>query len=380
MKIAIISTYPPQKCGIATFAKDLYTAMQMASDENIHIIAVSDGREENYPIEVSYIIDKHDYQSYQAAADFINNQYDICVIQHEYGIFGGESGAHILGLCRRLHIPLVSNFHTISPKPSDRERTILFQLGLMSHSITVMTDWAVNILQCVYKLSPEKIRVIPHGVPTFDYQQEKAKRKLGLSGKKVLLSFGLLGRGKGFETAIDAVKAVDDQDFVYIILGMTHPNVLKEEGEAYRYELIERCRQAQVENKVLFINEFADDDLLCSYLSACDMYVTPYPNENQISSGTLSFALGAGAAVISTPYIYARDLLAAERGLFFDFGNSAQLGAIINELLQNPNLLSSYRENARRHGESMCWSNVGKRYYNLLSEMVLQHKPLFKRA
>ena len=379
MKIAIISTYPPQKCGIATFAQDLHTAMQMANHENIHVIAVSDGREENYPIEVSFIIDKHDQQSYIAAADYINNQYDVCVLQHEYGIFGGESGAYILALCSRLHIPLISNLHTISPKPSDPERSILFQLGQWSHTVTVMTDWGVDILQCVYKLPANKIQVIPHGVPAFDYQHDEAKRRLGLQGKKVLLSFGLLGRGKGYETAIDAVKEVRDDKFIYVILGMTHPNVLKEEGEAYRHTLQERCRQENVENKVLFVNEFVNESLLCTYLTACDMYVTPYPNENQISSGTLTFALGAGAAVISTPYIYARDLLAADRGLFFDFGDGRQLGHTINMLMENPAALVAYRQNARTHGETLRWSKIGKRYHRLL-EIVLQHKPLFKRA
>lgn len=379
MKIAIISTYPPQKCGIATFSEDLYKSLQIASTDTVHIIALTQGSDEQFPKEVVATIDKHQIKSYVQAADLINT-YDVCVLQHEYGIFGGECGEYILTLCNLLHIPIVTNFHTILPKPSAKEKEILQHLGQLSSLITVMTNWAVNMLNSIYQIPVDKVRMLPHGVPVFDYQQELAKQKLNLQDKKVLLSFGFLGRGKGFETAIEAIKDVRDPNFIYIILGITHPNVYKEEGETYRNQLIEKCESLGIADKVDFVNEFASPELLKDYLTACDMYVTPYPNENQISSGTLSFALGAGAAVISTPYLYARDLLADERGLLFDFCDADALSKIINNLLENPILLDKYRRNARSHGETMQWPNVGRNYAALLQSVRNGNVKLYKRA
>lgn len=379
MRIAILSTYPPQKCGIATFSEDLYKSLQIASEDTVHIIAVTNGGEESFPSEVVTTIDKQQIKSYVQTADLINT-YDVCVIQHEYGIFGGECGEYILTLCNLLHIPIITNFHTILPKPSAKEKEILQHLGQLSSMVTVMTNWAVNMLNSIYQIPVDKVKMIPHGVPVFDYKHEEAKEKLNLKNKKVLLSFGFLGRGKGFETAIEAVKDVRDPDFKYIILGITHPNVLKEEGEAYRNQLIQKCVDLGISEKVDFINEFASEELLKDYLTACDMYVTPYPNENQISSGTLTFALGAGAAVISTPYLYAKDLLAEERGLLFDFCNSKELSKVINNLLENPGELAKYRSNARQHGETMLWPNVGREYANLLHSVRNGNVKLYKRA
>lgn len=379
MKIAIISTYPAQKCGIATFSHDLYKSLVLSSDDTVHIVAVSESCEDHFPKEVVYKIAKHKLKSYIKAADFIN-EYDLCIIQHEYGIFGGECGEHILQLTNLLHIPIITNFHTILPKPSNKEKEVLQALGQVSTTVTVMTNWAVNMLHSIYQISTDKIQMIPHGVPVFDYKHEEAKSQLQLQNKKILLSFGFLGRGKGFETAIEAVKEIKDPDFRYIILGITHPNVIRDEGEAYRESLIHQCVEYGISNKVIFVNEFASEELLIDYLTACDMYVTPYPNENQISSGTLTFALGAGAAVISTPYLYAKDLLSEERGLLFDFNDANQLATIINELLDRPSLLKKYRENARLHGENMQWPNIGKKYSTLANSTYKSNKKLFKRA
>lgn len=379
MRIAILSTYPPQKCGIATFSQDLYKSLQIATKDTTHIIAMTNGGEESFPDEVVATIDKQQVRSYVHTADLINT-YDVCVIQHEYGIFGGECGEYILTLCNLLHIPIVTNFHTILPKPSPKEKEILQSLGQLSSQVTVMTNWAVNMLHSIYQLPIDKVKMIPHGVPVFDYKHDEAKEKLNLKNKKVLLSFGFLGRGKGFETAIEAVKEVRDPDFKYIILGITHPNVVKEEGESYRNQLIKKCQDLGISDKVDFINQFATEEHLKDYLTACDMYVTPYPNENQISSGTLTFALGAGAAVISTPYLYAKDLLAEERGLLFDFCNVQELSKVINNLLENPDQLAKFRKNARTHGEPMQWPNVGNEYANLLHSVRNGNNKLYKRA
>ncbi len=379
MKVAILSTYPPQKCGIATFAQDLYKSLRLASNDIIQIVAISNNEDCNFPEEVAYTIEKQELKSYVKAAHFINT-YDVCIIQHEYGIFGGECGEYILTLCKLLHIPIISNLHTILPKPSIKEKEVLQELGQISNMVTVMTNWAVNMLHSIYQIPSSKIKMIPHGVPVFDYEFEKAKKKLNLKNKKVLLSFGFLGRGKGFETAIEAVKEVRDPNFKYIILGITHPNVLKEEGEAYRNSLIDKCKKLGISDKVEFVNEFATEELLKDYLTACDMYVTPYPNENQISSGTLTFALGAGAAVISTPYLYAKDLLAEERGLLFDFCDSKQLAEVINNLLEDSKLLEKYRNNARIHGEKMQWPNVGRSHVQLIHAIYNTNTKFYKRA
>lgn len=374
MNIAIIGTYPPRQCGIATFTQDLFKSLSQDPTLALAIIAISDGSEDFFPIEVSIVIEKDKISSYLQAAKQINETFDMVIIQHEYGIFGGESGDYILDFVHALSIPLVTNFHTVLRQPRERELRILQQLARYSEKVTVMTDTAVDMLSQIYHIPSEKIQLIPHGVPCFAYQQNEAKQELGLVGKRVMLSFGFLGPSKGFETAIEAVAAVPHEDFVYIILGSTHPNVLREAGESYREYLEAKARELGIADKVLFINQFASEKLLTQYLSACDIYVTPYPNENQISSGTLSFAIGAGAAVVSTPYWYARDLLKEERGLLFDFKDSAALAHIINSLLDYPKLLAKYRRNAARYGASLSWSQIGRLQSTLLKRILAQQK------
>ncbi|HMR19493.1 MAG TPA: glycosyltransferase family 4 protein [Sphingobacterium sp.] len=374
MKIAIIGTYPPRQCGIATFTYDLHQSLALSKRDKSAIVAISDGSEPHFPDEVAIVIERDKVESYIQAATLINHTFDVCIVQHEYGIFGGGSGDYILDLLRCLTIPVVSNLHTVLAEPSTKEREVLTELIRLSDSITVMTKHAIDILDNVYHISGEKIALIPHGVPQFDHQQEQAKKSLGLNCKKVMLSFGFLGRSKGFETAIEAVASVNDPDFVYIILGSTHPNVLRSEGETYRESLQQMTETLGIAHKVQFINSFASEKLLVQYLSACDIYVTPYPNKNQISSGTLSFAIGAGAAVISTPYWYAKDLLADDRGLLFDFKDTKGLATLINNLLENPVMLAKYRQNAANYGRHMSWPNVGKMQLHLLRQLVKVRK------
>lgn len=370
MNIAIIGTYPPRQCGIATFTQDLFKSLLQTHDISPSIIAIADGSEDFFPEEVSLIIEKNKIGSYQEAVKYINNTFDAVIIQHEYGIFGGESGSFILDLAQLLAVPIITNFHTVLQRPSMGEHRVLCKLADCSRKVTVMTETAVHMLTQLYDITPQKIHLIPHGVPLFDYAQKDAKRELGLSNKRVMLSFGFLGPSKGFETAIEAVASVPHEDFVYIILGSTHPNILREAGETYREYLQEKAETLGIAHKIRFINEFASEKLLTQYLSACDIYVTPYPNESQISSGTLSFAIGAGAAVVSTPYWYAKDLLKDERGLLFDFKDSQALVRIINSLLEDPRLLAKYRRNAARYGASMSWNNIGRLQSGLLHSIL----------
>lgn len=370
MKILIIGTYIPRKCGIATFTHDLYRSIRDISNE-IEIIAISDGSETSFPSEVVHRIDRNDRSSYSKTADWINNNgYDCCIVQHEFGIFGGRAGNYIIDLLLRINIPVITNLHTILQEPNQDECNVITKISMLSKKITVMTQRGIDMLKTVYNIAQEKITLIPHGVPNYTITREKAKMRLGLVGKKVMLSFGLLGRSKGYEVAIQACSKIDNDDFVYIILGATHPNVLKEEGDSYKISLINKAAELQLSGKVFFIDHFVNDELLQVYLKACDIYVTPYPNANQMSSGTLSFALGAGAAVLSTPYWYAKDLLANDRGRLFDFNDADGLAEIINELLDNPNMMKKYMLNAQEFGKSMSWMNIGKSHLKLISGLI----------
>lgn len=370
MKILIIGTYLPRKCGIATFTHDLYSSI--SSQENqVDIIAILDRTENAFPQEVKKTISRDVKEDYANAAVWANHQqYDCCIIQHEFGIFGGEAGNYILEFIFNLKVPLISNLHTILQNPSLEEYSVIQKVTDHSKKITAMTARAIDMLKNVYHVNADKLEVIPHGVPDFKLSNKEAKIRLGLEGKKVMLSFGLLGRNKGYEVAIKATSKVTDENFVYIILGATHPNVFKIEGDHYKNSLMQQAGQLNLSGKVFFVDSFVSDAMLQIYLKACDLYVTPYPNENQMSSGTLSFAIGAGAAVLSTPYWYAKDLLSEERGCLFDFNDADGLADIINNLLHNPTLLQKYRNNALAFGKSMSWKNVGKQHIKLISSII----------
>ncbi len=373
MKILIIGTYLPLQCGIATFSHDLYRSLR-GKGQDVDVLAIAAQADINYPREVVFSISRNELSDYKLAALWINSQkYDACIIQHEFGIFGGPAGNFLLTLLKGLKIPVISNLHTVLQEPSLEEYEVIQQLAAGSSMLTVMTQRAISMLQDRYQLPTDKLRLIPHGVPDFGITAAEAKEYLGLEGKTVMLSFGLLGRSKGFNVAIEAVSKIRDENFVYIILGATHPNVLREEGEQYRNELIQLAADLNLSGKVQFVNKYASDTLLQIYLKACDIYVTPYPHENQMSSGTLSFALGAGAAVISTPYWYAKDLLAEGRGCLFDFNDADALSHCVQQLIDNPSLMQWYRQNALQFGSSMSWSNVGQQQVELIATLLASH-------
>ncbi len=377
MKVLIIGTYLPRQCGIATFTHDLYKSL-IANGQEVDILAMIDKSEQNHPKEVKYKLLREERQAYKEAAAWINAQhYDACILQHEFGIFAGDAGNYILDLINELEVPLISNLHTVLEKPSVDELAVIQKIAAKSDKITVMTKRAITMLNQVYHVPFHMIQVIPHGIPNFKISAQEAKEELGLEDKTVMLSFGLLGRNKGYEVAIDAVSQVKHDNFVYIILGATHPNVLLAEGESYKNSLMQQAADLGLNGKVLFVNKYASDKLLQTYLKACDIYVTPYPNENQISSGTLTFALGAGAAVLSTPYWYAVDLLAEGKGKLFDFNNANQLALSINQLLEDPLHMASYREKALAFGKTITWKNIGKKQIALI-QTILGKRPIAK--
>ncbi|MCI1647678.1 MAG: glycosyltransferase, partial [Bacteroides sp.] len=375
MKIVFIGTYPPRKCGIGIFTNHLVKAILSNTNsksiaQDSMVIAINE-KDSNitYPEEVKYVIQQNDQSDYIGAAKFINySDAEVCILEHEFGIFGGDDGVFILPLLHRLEIPLIVTFHTVLKSPTYTQRSIVEEIGKKAARIVVMSKKAIHFLTDIYQIPREKIVLIEHGVPEFEKLPRKvAKQKHGLSERKVLLTFGLLSRNKGIETVINALPKVVEKhpDLLYIVLGATHPNILKHSGEEYRSYLQRIVKKLGLNDNVYFNKEFATEATLFEYLYACDIYITPYLNEAQITSGTLSYAVGSGCAVISTPYWHAQELLAHGRGCLFDFKNSDQLSDILIDLLEDNNKLALIREKAMAYGQKIKWPKIGKQYLDL---------------
>lgn len=381
MKIAYIGTYPPRQCGIGTFTQNLSKsiALNVRQDIKIHanVTAINDSaslQQYDYPPEVKFVIRQNYREDYINAAEHINlSNSQACILNHEFGIFGGESGLYILSLIDRLKIPLAVVFHTVLKEPSFLQKNIIRKINEAAVKIVVMSNKAVELLTDIYGIPSHKIEVIEHGVPDYlGVTHEAIKKEYNLSDRNVLLTFGFLGRNKGIETVIDALPAVVEKhpSLLYIVLGATHPNILKYSGEEYRNYLNKLVRDRKLQNNVIFLKSFVTEDVLFEYLRACDIYVTPYNNKEQITSGTLAYAVGAGAAVLSTPYWHAEELLAEGRGRLFDFKNSEQLAAILNDLLDHPEKMNALRAKAYNYGKQLRWPMIGKQYLELVSTMI----------
>ncbi|MBS3770246.1 MAG: glycosyltransferase family 4 protein [Bacteroidales bacterium] len=384
MKIAYIATYPPKKCGIGTFTNNLLhsvisTSEQKRISEQALVVALDDEEEEfEYPEEVKYTIRTNHQKDYIKAARFINfSGADVVVLQHEFGIFGGEMGVYILPLLHHLTIPLVTVCHTVLKNPSYIQRSIISEIGKRSSRVIVMSHLAVDFLKNIYKIPGGKIKIIEHGTPTFKpYEQNALKKSYKLKDRTVLLTFGLLSRNKGIETVLHALPEVvkNHPEVMYIILGATHPAVLRLSGEEYKEYLKMLVNKYGLENNVFFYDKFVSEETLVDYLSMADIYVTPYLTKEQITSGTLSYAVGAGSCVLSTPYWHAQELLAKGRGILFDFKIYDQLAEIITELLDNPDKLEKIRKKAFAYGKKLTWPKNGKVYLDLFKEV--QNKAL----
>ncbi len=384
MKIAYIGTYPPRECGIATFTRNLYGSMVENDNEGKDsvegfIVAMNDHDQTyDYPEEVKITIRQEHQRDYLAAVKFINlSGADLCILEHEFGIFGGQNGVYILPLLHRLEVPLIVTLHTVIKTPSYNEKAVLVQICKMANKIVVMSHKAIEFLKTIYKEDKRKIVYIEHGVPDIQFSQIQAKKEFNVENKKVLLTFGFISRNKGIETLIKALPQVTEKhpDVLCMILGKTHPNVLRHSGEEYRIYLRQLVKTLNLGKHVFFLNEFINQRELFKYLFASDIYITPYLNEAQITSGTLSYAIGAGSAVVSTPYWHATELLADGRGRLFDFNDSDGLSNILNELLDNPEVLKTLRENAYTYGRKITWPKTGRKYV-LVAEKVLTAKPL----
>jgi glycosyltransferase involved in cell wall biosynthesis len=367
-RIAFLGNYSPRQCGIATFTTDLCESVAKAYDGTTCIALPVNDIEAgyDYPTRVRFELTEKDLHSYGRAADFLNiNNVDLVSLQFEYGIFGGRAGSHILSLLRDLRMPIVTTLHTILKSPNADQRLVLEEVAAFSDRLVAMSDRGSEYLQNVYHVSPEKIDVIPHGIPDVPFGDPSFyKDPFGVEGKKVLLSSGLLSANKGIENVIAALPeiAARHPDVVYVVVGATHPHVLQREGETYRLSLQRLAQQKGVESHVIFYNRFVSLEELLEFIGAADIYITPYLNEAQIASGALAYALGAGKAIISTPYWYAQEMLAENRGVLVPFCDPAAIAGKVIMLLDNEPERHTIRKRAYMFGRAMIWSEVAKRY------------------
>jgi len=373
--IVLIGNHLPRRCGIATFTTDLLEALSIEAPETDCWSVVMNDVPEGYfyPSQVRFELNHKDLADYRLAADFLNmNQVDAVCVQHEFGIFGGNHGSHILEVLHTLRMPVVTVLHTVLREPDPGQQAVLEKLGRVSDRLVVMSHRAEEILKEVYGIPPEKIAFVHHSIPDVPFVDPNYyKDQFGVEGRKVILTFGLLSADKGIEHMIDALPQIVSRhpETAYIVLGATHPNVKSEEGEAYRLSLQRRARDRGVEKHLIFHNRFVALKELCEFLGAADIFVTPYLNREQIVSGTLAYALGAGKAVISTPYWYAEEMLSDGRGRIVPFKDSNTLAAEVNDLLDNEVGRHAMRKRAYTFSRNMIWKEVARRYMELFIEV-----------
>ena len=390
MKLICLGNYPPRKCGIATFTENIVNALiDSAKMQKLHlsieVIAMNDdGREYDYPPIVTKSIDCTDKQAYINAAEYINQSgFDALLLQHEYGIFGGDSGLMLLELLRRLKIPVITTFHTVLKQPSFHQKEVLIKISQYSNRIVIMNPIAIGFLTKVYKIPKHKIQVIEHGVPDFSKLKDDGKVIFEKwNNKKIMLTFGLIGRSKGIETVIRAMPEIvkTHPEILYVVLGKTHPHIIAHAGEEYREFLVTLANNLNVQNNIIFINEYVHEDILMQYLVRADIYVTPYLNKAQITSGTLAYAVSGGAAVLSTPYWHAKTILADGRGKLFNFSDEKGLSKIVIDLLDDPLEMIFLRRKAYNYGTQIIWPKIGMAYYNVFTEILHSRFPVIPES
>src|SRR3970040_2251329 len=367
-RIGFIGNYLPRQCGIATFTTDLCEAIAAEYAGTTCIALPVNDIEAGYayPTRVRFELAEKDIDSYLRAADFLHtNNVDLVSLQHEYGIFGGRAGSHILALLRELRMPIITTLHTILREPDPDQQRVLEEVAALSDRLVVMSKRGAEFLQEVYHVLPEKIDLIPHGIPDVPFVDPSFHKDLfGVEGKIVLLSFGLLSANKGIENVIAALPAIVARypNVVYIILGATHPHVVRNEGETYRLSLQWLAQEKGVEGNVVFYNRFVSLEELVEFIGAADIYITPYLNPAQIVSATLAYTLGAGRAVVWTPYGYAEERLAEERGALVPFRDPAALAEQVINLLDNEAMRHGMRKRGYLFGRKLIWPQVARRY------------------
>lgn len=381
-KIAVIGNYLPRQCGIATFTTDLSQSLarELTNEDHLINVAMDDIPEGyNYPQQVKFRVRQNVQPDYFWAADYLNaNQYDAAIVQHEYGIYGGEDGSYILQMLQALKMPVITNLHTVLENPTDGQRKVMKGLAKYSDRLLVMSKKAFDILTKVYGIDSKMITFIPHGIPDAAFKTPGIYNKsFGLENKDIILTFGLLGPGKGLETMIKAMPSIvkEHPNAIYLILGQTHPHIIEKTGDLYRRELQQLVSKLGMKNHIIFHNQFVKLEMLVQYLQTSKIYAIPYLKKEQITSGTLSYALGVGTAVVSTPFWHAEELLANGRGKLVPFSDSGAMAKEIIHLLSNDNEREMMRVKAYQYGRSMIWREVSKRHLDLISK-IKERKPL----
>ncbi len=385
LRVLFIGTYVPKECGIATFTSDLLNSVSGENnDVHCEVIALSDPSENyTYPEEVVFQIQRDKLEDYYLAADYINqSDADIVCLQHEFGLFGGNAGDYIFALLSGINKPVITTMHTVIREPELEYRVSTEQLIKYSEKLVVMSQAAVDMLKNVYKVPEDKIEIIFHGVPDYPFNDcSKYKKMLNLKGSPLVLTFGLLSQNKGIESVLEALPEVVSQypDLVYLVLGATHPMVKKTQGEVYRQYLKNKVSELGLENNVVFHDKFVEKEELCNYILASDIYVSPYLSREQIVSGALTYAMGMGKAIVSTPYWYAQEMLSDNCGLLVDFGDTDGFKNSLLYLIENPEECNGMRKKAYDFGRKMTWKNVCKEYNTVFSK-ALKHYNTYPRV
>jgi len=376
-----LGSYPPRECGIATFTKDMVDAYDQAFGFASPVIAIDEPGAEmrRYDPEVVARIREQNRESYASAAELVSiYPVDLINVQHEYGLFGGERGEWLADLMSMLDKPAVLTMHTVLPDPDETYMRVTKALCEEASKVVALSETGRTLLERVYGIDPNVLQVIHHGVPDVPFQNTAAaKASFGIGQRTVISTFGLISRGKGLEYAIEAMRDVVKRhpETLYLILGETHPVVRRQEGESYRESLTAMVRQFGLHYNVQLIDKYLDFDEVVSYLAATDIYLTPYLNPAQVVSGTLAYAVGCGKAIVSTPYLYAQELLAHNRGFLCNFRDAASIASRLNELLDDPALRRATERRAYRFGRQMTWPNVAMQYGRLFSELC-PHGPM----
>lgn len=389
MKIAFVGDYLPRKCGIATFTHDLRRSIAKASGAECIVVPIDDiAGGYCYDDEVQFQVAEQELDDYRAAADFLNfSNVDVVSLQHEFGIYGGPCGRHILALLEDLRMPVVTTLHTVLSEPSQTQRAVMTELIRLSTRLVVMTERCRQTLMTTYSVAPEQVDLIAHGIPDVPgIDQADLKEQFNVEGKSVALTFGLLSPGKGIEYVLQAIPEIvaSVPNFIYLVLGATHPSLIREQGERYRISLERMAKDLGITKHVSFYNRFVELQELTEFIGAADLYITPYLNVQQAVSGTLAYAFGCGQAVISTPYWHAEELLADGRGVLVPFADSAAIAREAIGLLRDDARRLAMREQAHTLGRSMTWDHVSEHYLcsfnQAREELSTQHKPLAVRT